>query len=229
MIVKNVKGIVWDLDGTLLDSFSIFRQVIGDVVVESGHAMPSLDFMLTNFHGSLEETVQRLLGINSAAELDKVITAFLEKQERYYAGDLETHLFKDASMLARQAAKQSVHQLLITNRAHAGRGSASPRFIIAATFLADCIHEVYPSDEVSYRKPDKRSLGDWMEQYKLTPAEIVVIGDQFVDAQLACNVGARAILVKRNGAIPHLDSLTTVSPNDVIIVDSLDEIELATN
>lgn len=226
MLIRNVKGIVWDLDGTLLDSFGIFEQIIADVVKDSGHTMPSRQFMLKNYHGSLEETVQRILDINSAEALDQVINSFLAKQQRHYGGDLTTHLFKDASMFAQAAAKQGIHQLLVTNRAHEGRGKGSPKFIIAATVLADCIHEIYSADEVDYRKPDARSMGDWMERYSLSPSQVIVIGDQFVDGQLALNVGARAILIRRNGEIPHLSSLGLKNNQDIFIVDSLDDIIL---
>ena len=226
MIIKNVKGIIWDLDGTLINSFDIFEQIIADMVRESGHPMPSRDYIFHNYHGSLEETIQQILGVKSAKELDKLITLFLQKQERHYADNLETHLFKDASMFAERAAKLGIHQLLVTNREHKGRGHASPKFIIAATVLADCIHEVRAGDEVEYRKPDKRSTGDWMERYKLTPADVLVIGDQFVDAQLAINIGAKGILVKRSEEIPHLNMLTQHNPEDIVIIDSLDDIEL---
>jgi phosphoglycolate phosphatase-like HAD superfamily hydrolase len=227
MKIKNVAGIIWDLDGTLIDSFSIFEQIIADVVKESGHTMPSHDYMLLNYHGSLEETVQRILGIQSAKELDRLISVFLKKQERHYAGDLNTHLFKDATMLAQNAAKQGIHQLLVTNRAHKNRGTASPKVIIATTVLADCIHEVLPGDEVTYRKPDIRSTGDWMKRNQLLPEDVVVIGDQFVDAQLAQNLGARAVLVKRSGDIPHLSHLQrSGKPTKIEIVDSLDAVEL---
>jgi len=221
-----MNGIIWDLDGTLLDSFSVFEQIIADVVSESGHSMPTREYMIENYHGSLEETVRQILGIESAEELDGVVYLFLQKQEHHYAGDLETYLFKDASMLAQRAARQNVHQLLVTNRAHEGRGSASPKVIVAATTLADCIHEVHAGDEVEYRKPDSRSIGNWMERHHLTPAEVLVIGDQFVDAQLALNIGARVILVKRNGHIPHLDTMSRHNPRDIRVVDSLEHIEL---
>ncbi len=127
-------------------------------------------------------------------------------------------------MLAQQAAKKDIDQLLVTNRAHADRGNASPRAIIAATVLADCIHEIHPGDEVSQRKPDKASVGDWMEKHSILPEKLVVIGDQFVDAQLAINIGARAILIERHGEIPHLQTIT--GNEGLIVVKSLDEIEL---
>ncbi len=226
MNIENVKGVVWDLDGTLLDSFGIFEQIIGEVIEESGHSMPTNEYMLHNYHGSLEDTVQRILGIKSSEELDTIISSFLKKQEHYYAGDLNTHLFKDATNLAKQIASQEIPQLLVTNRYHEGRGTASPRFIIAATVLADCIKEIYPGDQVEYRKPDKRSVGDWLERTHIIPREVIVIGDQFVDAQLALNLGCRAILINRNGEIPHLDNLSENNHEDIITVDSLDNVQL---
>lgn len=107
-----------------------------------------------------------------------------------------------------------------------GRGAASPKAIVAATVLVDCIHEVYPSDEVAYRKPDKRSVQPWMEQYNLEPGTVLVIGDQFVDAQLALNIGARPILVKRAGDIPHLNTLVQQGADNIICVNSLQDITL---
>lgn len=226
MRIENVKGIIWDLDGTLLDSFGIFEQVIADIVQESGHIMPTREHIRNNYHGSLKETVQQVLGLQSAEELDMAIDSFLKKQEHHYADDLGAHLFKDTTMLAQQAAAQGIHQLLVTNRDHQGTGNASPRTIIAATVLADCIHEIHPGDEVAYRKPDPRAVGDWMINHNIAPQELVVIGDQFVDAQLALNIGARAILIKRNGDIPHLLHCTHQDLDDIAIVDDLEEVEL---
>jgi phosphoglycolate phosphatase-like HAD superfamily hydrolase len=223
MKIGNIKGIVWDMDGTLFDSFSTFENIISDVVKDSGHEMPSRESILENYHGSLEEILQKILGIGSATELEKVIEIFTQKEAGYYNDDLESQLFKDAVMLASHAGELGIHQLVVTNRENKNGGTSSPKHIIAATTLAGYIHEVNAGDEVDFRKPDSRSMGDWIERYNLSPDKVIVIGDQYVDAQLAINIGARAILVQRNGSIPYLDSLT--DPSSVTIVKSLEEIE----
>jgi phosphoglycolate phosphatase-like HAD superfamily hydrolase len=222
----NVKAAIWDLDGTLLDSVGIFEQVIADVAAESGQLMPSNQDILDNYHGSLDETLGRILSIDSADLLHKTVALFLEKQLRHYANDLNTHLFEDAVSLARRASEIGVDQLVITNRDHRGLGNASPRFIVASTVLTEYINEVFPGDEVAYRKPDRRSVGNWIEQRQLNPEEILVLGDQFVDAQLALNIGARAVLIKRNGSIPHLHKLTHENHASISVVDSFDHIAL---
>lgn len=225
MRIENVEGIVWDLDGTLLDSFGIFADVIEEIVHEQGRELPSREFQALHFHGSLEESVQGVLGIGSAHELAQTVELFLARQERHYEGDLDAHLFNDATMLAQQAAQKGIKQLLVTNRAHEGRGNASPRAIVAATVLADCIHEIHAFDEVEFRKPDRRAVKDWVVDGSLHPNNLLVIGDQHIDAQLAINLGARALIVSRNGDIPHLETVGRAT-EQLLIVSSLHDIIL---
>lgn len=206
--LENVRGVVWDLDGTLLDSFGVFEQVVAEIVAEGNHATPTREHMLHNYHGTLDETLERVLNLQSAKEVGDMVMSFLAKQEPHYADDVDSHLFPDAVALAQRAAKKDLPQLLLTNRSHKNRGYASPRAIVANTVLAACIHEVRPGDEVEYRKPDKRSICGWMEEHSLQPQEVLVVGDQFVDAQLALNIGAQAVLVARDEVIPHLEKLS---------------------
>lgn len=226
MRVENVRGIIWDMDGTLLDSFGIFEQILVDVARQNGYTVPTNEHMHKNYHGTLEETLRRVLNINQPTKLDAAKQSFLDYQVKHYADDINSHLFKDAVNLARAAAKLDIRQLVVTNRAHKGRGLASPKAIVANTELSDYILEVYAGDEVTHNKPDKRSTGNWLEKNGLSPEHVVVIGDQFVDAQLAINTGARAILINRSGTIPHIETHGHDNHDSVFIVDSLSEVEL---
>jgi len=224
MKLRNVRAIIWDLDGTLLDSFQLFFDVVAEIAAERGLTMPSREVVLHNFHGSLEESIEVTLGIKSANELADIVDRFLEKQDVRYQ-NLDGHLFNDAVKLAMHAAEEGVVQLLLTNRAHKKRGHGSPRAIVAASVLADCIHEVRCGDELVYKKPSAHAALDWLEKHELEASEVIVIGDQNVDAELADNLGARAILVKRHDFIPHYSDKDT---NDThTIVKDLHGIQIA--
>jgi phosphoglycolate phosphatase-like HAD superfamily hydrolase len=224
MKLEHVEGIIWDLDGTLLDSFGVFESIIADVIVDSGHAMPSRQHMIENYHGSLRETIKAMLDIDSDDVLNIAEKIFKEKQVRHYDSDISNSLFEDAINLAKRAGSLGINQLIVSNRAHTGSGNASPKAIVAGTVLVDYIHEVRTHDEVEYPKPDKRAIGDWLDRHDLDPSNVIVIGDQHVDAELAINIGARAIFIKRDGQAPHLNKLS--NPAAVLVVDSLDEVEL---
>jgi phosphoglycolate phosphatase len=221
--IENVEGVIWDLDGTILDSFGVFEEVIQEIATERGLSSPTRDHILLNYHGSLEESISGVLGIE-AEKLTPFVQSFLEKQNGHYGENTEASLFVDAIDIAQSAAKRGIPQLLITNRAHEGRGDASPKAIVAATVLAECIDEIRCGDEVAYRKPDKRVARDWLESRGLQAANIIVIGDQSVDAKLAQNLGARAVLVARNGNIPHLNGTYS---DRITIVNSLHEIKIS--
>lgn len=225
--VANVRGIIWDLDGTLLDSFGLYVGVLGEIVGERGLDMPNDEQFTNNYHGSLEDSIRGTLGLESDFELAEIVTSFLEKQDPRYEKP-EEHLFNDAVLLAQQAAQKGIEQLVVTNREHGSRGLASPRSIVAATALAECINEIRCGDEVEFRKPHRNVAEDWMAKHNIAAENLLIVGDQHVDAELAVNLGARALIVERNGKIPHLDS-SDDKHKELILVETLHGIKLTDN
>lgn len=227
MRIDNVRAIAWDLDGTLLDSFHILEEILGELVIEHDLKQFTREHLLNNYHGSLEDTLVRALGLKSESELAPVVENFLEKQKAYYANNVDALLFADAVELVKQAASKGILQLIITNRAHRNRGSASPRYIVAASVLSHYINEVRSSDEVEYKKPDARSIIDWLRSHKIKGDQLLVIGDQFVDAQLANNLSARSILLKRVGRVgDHKLYADHQDESGIYVLSSLEDIQV---
>ena len=225
MEITGVQAIAWDLDGTLLDSFGVYTNILTEVMQTRGVEMPSPDVLAQHYHGTLDESIQNALGLATLEEADEIVSHFLSIQDKHY-GDPDSHLFTDAVQLAEAAANQELPQLIITNRHHERRGSASPRAIVAGSVLASFIHEIRCGDEVTHTKPDRRSIEDWLETENIPPEELLVIGDQWPDAQLAENFGARALLVHRGGTIPHIEELVKTMGKRLMIVADLTEVSL---
>ncbi|HVX58365.1 MAG TPA: HAD hydrolase-like protein [Candidatus Saccharimonadales bacterium] len=221
--LDNVKCIIWDLDGTLIDSFKAFKKVTAEIFVELNLPLPDDETFLKNYHGSLERTIEALTGLDDDLLHDKLLDMFLLKQVDYYDKN-DAGFFSDALELARQAGQKGLKQFVLTNRDHNGRHSASPRSIIARSVIAEYIHDIHCGDEVEFRKPDVRSLGTWLDQHGLSAEQVLIVGDQFVDAKLADNLGCRAVLAQRSEPIPHLEEFAG-NPS-LFIVKSLDQIEL---
>ena len=205
-ISSAVEAIIWDLDGTLLDSFDIFQKALSDVASSFDIPMPDRSTLAANYHGSLEITIQAVLQIPDEQLLEEVIAAFLEEQGDYYDVPNEC-LYKDALQLTERIAALGLPQFLITNRTHNGRGSASPRNIIENSVLQTVISEIICRDDTEVHKPDPAVAWPLLEKYSLDPRSILVIGDQHVDAELARNLGCQAVIVGRNGQSPHLETI----------------------
>lgn len=169
---KNIQTIVWDLDGTLLNSFEIHIDVMTQVLKKHNLPVPN------------------------------------------------------AVTLAQRAHIKGVRQILVTNRAHGiERGTASPKNIVDEGRLAGLIEKVICGDEVIHRKPSSQIFDDL--SITIDPRTTLVIGDQFIDAQFAHNIGADCIIVRRDGSeIPHVEQLEDRVHENISRVTSLDEVKL---
>jgi phosphoglycolate phosphatase-like HAD superfamily hydrolase len=219
-IPSTIQTIIWDFDGTLIDSFEIYVEVLAEAVRILNLTLPDLLVLKQNFHGTLRDSMTNALEINDENIIEQLVEKFLELQENYYALPDE-HLIEDAFLLTQRLHASGKRQILVTNRMHAGHGNASPKHIVEHSNLSMFIDQVLASDEVAFRKPDARVLDAIKGKYDLDNA--LVIGDQFVDAELAHNLGVHAILVDRAGqGIAHIDSLPDAA--NFQIVKSLDDV-----
>lgn len=225
--LRGIKAVAWDMDGTMLDSIGILYAVTEEVCVEMGRAMPEMDVFRRNFHGSLDDSLKAILSLETDEELSVVLGHFMRFQGKHYER-LDGRLFDDALDLSQRAADAGLLQIVLTNRAHNNRGYASPRSIVARSILSGHIDEVRCGDDPSgLKKPDPAVAQDWLERHGIKPENLLVVGDQNVDALLALALGSKAVLVQRSDeSIHHLDQLPHNWQDHVTIVTSLQDIVL---
>lgn len=225
-IPLEARAVVWDLDGTIINSFGIFTQLVTDIAPELELAEPSPEALICNYYGSLQDSISGVFNHKmSEVQLEDFMSRFLTAQETHYT-DLEGHFFEDAVLLSGELAVKGLKQALVTNRDHARRGTASPIHIIDNSPLKDHIREIICGDDSEFRKPDPRVLGDLLTRWDFGPIEVLIIGDQLVDAQLAVNIGSRAIIVNReNAELKEITDLASDPQNQIDIVNGLSSIK----
>jgi len=210
-IAPDIQTVVWDLDGTLLDSFGIYRDCLNEVLRKLGRPEIHEQIFRNNHHGFIEDSIANVLyesgQTTTKAELAEIIREFYVLDNAYIA-DVDHHLFEDAVDLAERAHKAGKRQLVVTNRPHGtDRGNGSPRNLVANSRLHHLVSDILCGDDSEFRKP----YGEFLEaRFGSDLAELgktIVIGDQFVDAEFAHNIGCSAILVTRANEITHLERL----------------------
>lgn len=224
-VSSDVKAIIWDLDGTVINSFGIFYEITSELAPQFGKPVPSEETALQNYHGSLRDSIHSVFGGGMADdELDAALDAFLERQHAYYES-IDGHLIEDAIDLSKRVSLKELKQVIVTNRDHEGRGKASPREIVAGSVLKELIHAVVCGDDGPYRKPDPRVLEGFLEKEGLKGGQLLVVGDQFVDAQFALNLGAQGVIVGRDGIeLAHSHLLDDGWQRQVSVVKNLNEV-----
>jgi phosphoglycolate phosphatase-like HAD superfamily hydrolase len=218
--LQKIELIIWDLDGTLLNSFDAHVDVATQVLRKHGLQVPTRGDMERHFHGKLRDSIAGLVGDVGEDKLDELLRDFLIVDNAYIE-NVDDHLFPDAVALCKKVHELGIRQVLVTNRAHGkDRGNASPRTIVKNSQLSEYIDVVLCGDEVTFHKPDPRVLN--ASDLVINPEHTLVIGDQFVDAQFAHNLGANSVIVRRDGsAVPHLDQLHSEAHSKMTSVVSL--------
>lgn len=226
--IEGIQSIIWDFDGTLLDSFSGRCDLMRQVLTMHGLPEPSYDQLRHNFHGRLEQSLRGLTGDVSDEKFGELLADFLRLDSNYMEDDPNQYLCMDAVGLAKQAHELGLQQILVTNRAHGiDRGNASPRNLVQNSVLRPYIDTIICGDEVERHKPDPAVLGARRSEFQA--GHTLVVGDQAVDARFAQNLSARAVLVDRLGeGIAHLDSLNGEAIKPVVI-PSLSEVILVSS
>jgi phosphoglycolate phosphatase-like HAD superfamily hydrolase len=221
------QAVVWDLDGTLLDSFDLQKTVLSKIFTSHAMPIPSEDEFVHNYHGRLIDSIRNLTGLEGTA-LDEIYREFIAAEEEHYEHPTALY-FTDALDLLNRTHDQGMKQIIISNRPHYNdQRLGSPRNLASRPPLAGKIETVVCGDDSAFHKPDARTLDAAEHALGLTRSALLVIGDQFVDVELAHNLGAHTVLVNRSGEdIPYAERLPNNWQESVTIVRSLRDLTIS--
>lgn len=227
MVALKAQGVVWDFDGTILDGFKNDVDTLTEVMRHHGLTVPPYDVFVQNYHGLLRDSIKNICRVDGAL-LDEIFEEFIQIQECHFERPGDVY-YADAFDLLRRNHAAGLKQIIVSNRVHHDNDRlGSPRNLIHREPLAGMIELAVCGDDNTFHKPDARVLDEAERVLGLSRDSLLVIGDQYVDAALAHNLGARAVLVSRAGqGIPHLDKLKDGWQDHVTIVKSLSDVSVA--
>jgi phosphoglycolate phosphatase-like HAD superfamily hydrolase len=226
MITLHAAAIVWDFDGTLFNSYLIQKELLTILFERRGIDVPSDDEFLQHYHGHLRDSIHGLSKLEGD-ELEKLYEEFIYAEEHHYENPHAAY-FTDAISLARRAHKAGLKQIIVSNRPHfSDTRLGSPRNLARRPPLEGFIEAVVCGDDNAYHKPDARVLDDTEKQLDVRRSDLLVVGDQAADAELAYNLGAQIVLVKRSDeAIPFLGKLSKAYRESIHIVSDLSDVNV---
>ncbi|MFW5680630.1 MAG: phosphoglycolate phosphatase [Pseudomonadota bacterium] len=203
-------AVVFDLDGTLIDSASDLHTAAARLLAEEGLPPPSLAAV----RGMIGEGVGRLVERLFAAADTPLGASELERlSERFRALYLErpcvsTELLPGARS-ALEALAEAGHRLgLCTNKP--GRHTG---VILEALGITPLLPVVVAGDSLPVRKPDPAPLLLALDRLGVPPERSLFVGDSAIDARTARAAGTGLVLV--DGGYAH-EPLAALAP-DVLI------------
>ncbi len=208
---KQVRLLVFDLDGTLVDSKQDLAMSVNAMRTEMGLAPLPLELIATYVGNGVRPLVRRSLGTHADEES-------VERGLAFFLGYYREH------MLDRTAPYPGVSEALqkLSGRKMAvltNKPVDFSREMIARLGFAPHFTYVYGGNSFPKKKPDPIGLNKLMEDFQVAAADTLMIGDSDTDVLTGRNAGVWTCGVTY-GFGAH--TLATVSPD--LVIDDLREL-----
>ena len=187
--MKRPSALVFDLDGTLIDSRRDITTAINRMRADLGLPPLVLEQVVTMVGEGARLLVERALGpFFPPDQVDEALERYLG-----YYGDVcldETRPYPGVEeMLAELAGRYPL--ALLSNK-----GEALSRKILDGLGLAARFREVLGGDSLPTRKPDPTGLQVLADRLGVPVEDLMLVGDTWVDAETARNAGCLFALVE---------------------------------
>jgi len=192
LIAVRFDTVIYDLDGTLIDSAKDMQMAVSHVLAD--HGLPAVT----------EEDVRFFMGQGSKVTMGKAfakygkaldeatLTAVTKEFVRYYEADpiSNTVAFDGVAEVVARFARLGLKQGVCTNKFE-----KPSRMILEHLKLMPPIADVAGADTFPVRKPDPRHILMLVKRMGGDPKRTVMIGDSIHDVEAAHGAGLPAVLV----------------------------------
>jgi len=201
--------IVFDWDGTLMDSEACIVTCMQQAAGEVGVAVPGHDAAKDVIGLGLAEAVQRLFTNEAPARWPELVAAY---RRHFLGGELApSPLFEGVREVLSDLAESGLFLAVATGKSRRGLDR-----VLDESGLGDLFTITRCADE-TFSKPHPQMLLDIMGYVGLDPQQTLMIGDTEYDVQMAANAGVDALGVsygvhapdrlRAHGALHCLDAI----------------------
>jgi phosphoglycolate phosphatase len=198
--------IIFDWDGTLMDSAARIVNCMTAAFIEQELAVPSAKQMRAQIGLGLEEALRAL-----CPELaPEPRTRLMDGYRRRFLGDdpTPTPLFEPAGEVVRMLHERGLLLAVATGKSRRGLDRA-----LAESALGPYFHATRCADE-TFSKPHPRMLLELLDEFGLCAEAALMVGDTEFDLQMASNAGMSALAVSYG--VHDAERLRACKPLDLL-------------
>lgn len=181
------KGVIFDLDGTLVNSIEDIKNSLNRVLKKHGYSEKSLEDYTNNIgQGLYQLTIDSLDNKESKEVVDKIYEGLIQDYAENYLVDTKEYL----------GISDLLNDLVLNDILIGVNSNKKDEFTkdIVSTIFKDIPFTLVLGDRVNInKKPDPYSANEIIAEMNLAKSETVYIGDTDHDMQTAINAGIDSI------------------------------------
>ena len=180
----DVKAVIFDIDGTLMDSISRIVECIRISCSEVGADVPSNEDSKSVIGLSLGEAIASILPGRNEEEVRKAVEVYKDTYLRLEAEN-PTTLFGDAYDVVSELKKRGYKIGIATGKSRRGYDR-----VMSYVSIAPFIDVSSTGDEVR-SKPDQQMLNRLSDELRIPPKGCLMVGDSSLDICMGVNAHTR--------------------------------------
>jgi len=179
-----IKAVIFDLDGTLIDTNDLILDTFQHVIKECLGRVPTVD----ELHQVYGKTLDEQMGFFSMERSQELVASY----KVYYRSHMDerTHLFEGVKSLLDKLFTKGIQMAAVTNKGSRGVQHAFDKFDLGKYFVA-----AITADDVVKGKPDPEGILTALQQLGVTAEEALFVGDSHSDILAAKGAGVKSVLV----------------------------------
>ena len=188
--VTNIKAVVFDLDGTLLDTLRDLAEATNWALRQSGFAERTIDEIRMMVGNGVRKLIERALGEKGSDR--ELCQHVLSDFKQYYVAHCETYtcLYDGVEQMLRQLLHEGYKLAIVSNKLQAGVSE------LHKTYFGQLIDVAAGERDGIRRKPAPDMVMAVLKELDVVPSEAIYVGDSDVDIATArnCNMPCISVL-----------------------------------
>jgi HAD superfamily hydrolase (TIGR01509 family) len=187
-----LKGVIFDIDGTLVDSNDAHAESWVDTFAEAGYDVPFAVVRPLIGMGA-DKLLPRTIGVSNDSAAGKKLT---KRRSEIFEKEYLPHLrpLKGARELVLRVKSDGLKPLVATSAK-----DKQLRKLLEAADVQDLMEEKATASDAKRSKPDPDIVHAAIEESELAPTQLVMIGDTPYDIEAAAKAKVRTIAFRSGG------------------------------
>ena len=186
------KSIIFDLDGTLIDSVPAIRKTLNNIFSSEAGGELAIDEVktLVGFGAKwmIAEVIKRKNIATSPNKFDELMARYYE--EYLQVSDQFTEVYDGVVDVLNDLKKLKIKMGVCTNKP-----GTTTLAVLESLQLSKFFDAIVTEDDVEHRKPDPRHLFHTIKAIDSDPLDTVFVGDSETDMETARRAGVKSIFV----------------------------------